>query len=86
MGRLDELRINAYLSEVARGYRNNAFVAENLFPTIYSEKEKVDIFYDERPVWIQEVSNNIAKVGFVDNFEEKDVFVEDLYEKNLYNF
>ena len=27
MGRLEELRINAYLSEVARGYSNNAFVA-----------------------------------------------------------
>ena len=52
---------------------------------LLNSKEKVDIFYDERPVWIQEVSNNIAKVGFVDNFEEKDVFVEDLYEKNLYN-
>ena len=44
MGRLEELRINAYLSEVARGYSNNAFVAQYLFPTIYSEKEKIDIF------------------------------------------
>lgn len=44
MGRLEDLRINAYLSEVARGYRNNAFVADVLFPTIYSEKEKIDIF------------------------------------------
>jgi len=32
MGRLEDLRINAYLSEVARGYRNNAFVADVLFP------------------------------------------------------
>ena len=39
MGRLEDLRINAYLSEVARGYKNNAFVAHYLFPTIYSEKE-----------------------------------------------
>jgi hypothetical protein len=44
MGRLEELQINAYLSEVARGYRNNAFVAENLFPAIESEKERMDIF------------------------------------------
>ena len=44
MGRLDELRINAYLSEVARGYSNNAFIAGNLFPEIESELEKVDIF------------------------------------------
>ncbi|MDD3012609.1 MAG: hypothetical protein PHC34_02775 [Candidatus Gastranaerophilales bacterium] len=44
MGRLEDLRINAYLSEVARGYSNNAFVADSLFPTIDSETEKIDIF------------------------------------------
>ena len=48
-------------------------------------KQKVDIFYNERPVWIQEVNNNIAKIRFIDNFEEKDVCIDDLYEKNLYN-
>lgn len=52
---------------------------------LINTRNKIDVFYDERPVWIQEVNNNIAKVGFIDNFEEKDVFVEDLYEKNLYN-
>lgn len=30
-------------------------------------------------------NKNIAKVGFIDNFEEKDVFITDLYERNLYN-
>ena len=44
MGRLEDLRINTYLSEVARGYKNNAFIAGNLFPEIESELEKVDIF------------------------------------------
>ena len=44
MGRLEELRINAYLSEIARGYGNNSFIADKLFPTINSEKEKIDIF------------------------------------------
>ena len=48
-------------------------------------KQKVDIFYNERPVWIQEVNNDIAKIGFIDNFEEKNVHIVDLYEKNLYN-
>ena len=54
---------------------------------ILNNKQKCDIFYNERPVWIQGIddSNDIAKVGFVDNFEEKDVYIEDLYEKNLYN-
>ena len=54
---------------------------------ILNNKEKCDVFYDERPVWIQgiDTSKDIAKIGFVDNFEEKNVYVEDLYEKNLYN-
>lgn len=72
MGRLEELRINAYLSEVARGYGNNAFVAGNLFPTIYSEKEKIDIFefnkeafniYDTERA-IRANSNVISPQGF----------------------
>ncbi len=52
---------------------------------ILKNKEKIDIYYNERPVWVQEVNNNIARIGFIDNFEERDVFVEDLYEKDLYN-
>ena len=46
---------------------------------------KCDIFYGDRPVWIQGVTQHVAKIGFTDNFEEKDVYIEDLYEKNLYN-
>lgn len=52
---------------------------------VLKTKEKSNVYYDERPVWIQEVHDNIAKVGFVDNFEEKDVYIEDLYEDDLYN-
>ena len=47
---------------------------------VLNNKEKVDIFYNDRPVWIQSISNNLAKVGFIDNFEERDVYIEDLYE------
>jgi hypothetical protein len=72
MGRLEELRINAYLSEVARGYSNNAFIAGNLFPTIQSELEKIDIFefnkeafqlYDTERA-IRANSNIISPKGF----------------------
>lgn len=49
---------------------------------ILKNKEKHDIFYEDRAVWIQGVNNNIAKVGFVDNFEERNVLINDLYEKN----
>ena len=49
---------------------------------ILSNDEKFDVYYKNRPVWIQCINkNNIAKVGFVDNFEEKDVLIDDLYEE-----
>ena len=51
--------------------------------SILDNEEKVDIFFNQRPVWIQGINNNIAKVGFIDNFEERDVFIEDLYERNV---
>ncbi len=48
---------------------------------ILRNKELHDVYYNERPVWIQEVDNNVAKVGFIDHDEEKDVYIEDLYEE-----
>lgn len=54
----------------------------NRINSILSNDDKIDVFYQDRPIWIQGVSNNIAKIGFVDNFEEKDVFIKDLYEMN----
>ena len=47
---------------------------------ILNSKQKTDVFYNNRPVWIQAVNDNIATVGFIDNFEEMSVNVEDLYE------
>lgn len=72
MGRLEELRINAYLSEVARGYKNNSFIADTLFPTIYSELEKIDIFQFNKEAFqmydteraIRANSNVISPQGF----------------------
>ena len=49
--------------------------------SILSNKTKFDIYYNERPVWVQGITNSLAKVGFIDNFEEQDVFINDLYEK-----
>ncbi len=57
----------------------------NRVQAVLNNKEKTDIFYEDRPVWIQELNNNTAKVGFVDNFEEKDVFIKDLYERDVEN-
>ena len=55
----------------------------NRLNSILSNKEKLDIFYEDRPVWIQEICDNRAKIGFVDNFHEQDVFITDLYERDL---
>lgn len=52
---------------------------------ILDNNEKYNVFYNNRHVWIQGVDDtkNIAKIGFVDNFEEEDVYIQDLYEKNI---
>jgi len=50
---------------------------------ILGNKEKCDVFYEDKLVWIQEVVNEVAKVGFIDGSEDMDVSVEDLYEENL---
>lgn len=49
---------------------------------ILSTDEKIDVFYKNRPVWIQSISSKdkIAKIGYVDNFAEDDVDISDLYE------
>ena len=52
---------------------------------ILNNKEKREIFYDDRPVWIQELAQDKAKIGFVDSFEERDVYIKDLYERDFDN-
>lgn len=51
---------------------------------VLEKKEIRDIYYDENPVWIQEVKDDIARVGFLDG-SHKDVYIDDLYERNLYD-
>ena len=48
-------------------------------------KNITDVYFDNEPVWIQELNDNVATVGFINKAVTKDVRVEDLYEKNLYN-
>lgn len=52
---------------------------------ILKNKEKCDVFYQDKPVWIQELNDSMATVGFIDGSGDKDVYIEDLYESNLYN-
>ena len=49
---------------------------------ILNNKEKVEIEYTSRPVWIQNLEDSdTARVGFVDNFDEMEVSIRDLIEK-----
>ena len=50
---------------------------------IVNNREIGDVYYKKHPVWIQEVKNDVAKVGFMDLREEQNVNVEDLYEQNF---
>lgn len=50
---------------------------------IINNREICDVYYQKHPVWIQEIQNNIAKIGFMDLNEEKSVDISDLHEKNL---
>ncbi len=49
---------------------------------ILQNKEKCDVFYGDRLVWIQGANTSTATIGFVDTFEEEDVSISDLYEKS----
>ncbi len=49
---------------------------------ILNNKEKVEIEYNSRPVWIQNLEDSdTAIVGFIDNFDEMEVNIRDLIEK-----
>lgn len=49
---------------------------------ILNNKEKVEIEYNSRPVWIQNLEDlDTARVGFIDNFDEMEVNIRDLIEK-----
>ncbi len=52
---------------------------------ILNHRQLNEVYYNEKPVWIQEVHDDIAKIGFLDGSQEKDVYIDDLYESNLYD-
>ena len=60
------------------------FMNKQRINEILNHRQISEIFYNEKPVWIQEVHDDIAKIGFLDGSQEKDVYIEDLYESDLY--
>ena len=51
---------------------------------ILNHRSLSEVFYNEKPVCIQNVHDDIATIGFLDGSKEKKVYIEDLYESNLY--
>ena len=80
----DDYRIKRLFGATTQNEDGQLIIGRLIFrDSILSNKEKVDIFYGDRPVWIQEINNTRAKVGFVDDFGEQDVYIKDLYEREL---
>ena len=52
---------------------------------ILKNKDIKEIYYNDQPVWIQEVHGNKATVGFVGSNDTKDLYIKELYEANQYN-
>ena len=47
---------------------------------LLNQEQINEIYYNDRPVWIQETDGIKAKIGFLDGACEKDVYIKDLYE------
>ena len=47
---------------------------------ILKNKDIKEIYYNDQPVWIQEVHGNKATVGFVGSNDTKDLYIKELYE------
>ena len=52
---------------------------------ILKNKDIKEIYYNDQPVWIQEVHGNKATVGFVGSNDTKDLYIKELYEANQDN-
>ena len=47
---------------------------------ILNHRSLSEVFYNKKPVWIQEINDNIATIGFLDGSDDKNVNVNELYE------
>ena len=52
---------------------------------ILNNKTIQEIYYNEQPVWFKKFMAIRATVGFLNSSDTMDLYIDDLYEKNLYN-
>ena len=55
----------------------------NRISEIIQNREITDVFYNDRVVWIQELNNDVAKIGFLNGDKDMYVHAKDLSEKSL---
>ena len=48
---------------------------------IFNSYKIYDVYFENEPVWIQEINNNFAKIGFIQNKVDKNIEISNLYEK-----
>jgi len=51
---------------------------------ILKSKDIQEVYYEDKPVWVQELKDNVATIGFLNSNKTQDVFIEDLYEDDTY--
>ena len=39
-----------------------------------------ELFYKNKPVWVQEVHDDVVRIGFLDGSKEQDINIQDLHE------
>ena len=57
----------------------NSMKKERIYE-IVKNKQIEEIYYHDEPVWVQEVKDDVATIGFLSHPEAKDVYITELYE------
>lgn len=57
-------------------------MTNNRIAEILRNKQINEIYYNEQPVWVQEIHGDKATIGFINSDSSQDVFIKDLYEND----
>ena len=76
---IDNLFFHYYVCELVYLEGNDFMNIKRAFEIVNNE-EICDVFYNNEPVWIQELNNNKATIGFMNLNEVENVNIKDLKE------
>ena len=57
-------------------------MTNNRIAEILRNRQINEIYYNEQPVWVQEIHGDKATIGFINSDSSQDVFIKDLYEND----